>query len=47
MIIASDCAGVVQGIHEGSPGETNAMILKEIRDMKLALDKVVFEFEGR
>lgn len=46
MIIASDCDGVVRGIHEGSLGE-NAMIVREIRDMKVALDKVVFKFEGR
>jgi hypothetical protein len=47
MITASDYAGVVQGIHEGSLGETNAMILKEIRNMKVAWDKVVFKFEGK
>ena len=45
MPIATDSSGVVRGIHEVSLCE-NAIVVREIRDMAVALDKVVYTLEG-
>lgn len=46
IVIASDCEGVVQSIKEGTLGE-NAMIIKEVRELKKGRNDVIFKFESR
>lgn len=46
VLIASDCQGVIRSIEEGSRGE-NAMIIKEISDLRRTVPGAVFKHEFR